>query len=81
MTKCLFLDTCSKYGCPELTQCFCHTDDIKNADLHPNLCWNRTQFMKNGGAFCDFDIYVKKAENKSKTIEKKEEISFINYDS
>ena len=59
MTKCLFMDTCKKYGCPELTQCFCHTDDINNADLHPNLCWNRTQFMGNGGEFCDFDIYVK----------------------
>ena len=59
MTKCLFLDTCKKYGCPELTQCFCHTDDINNADLHPNLCWNRTKFMGNGGDCCDFDIYVK----------------------
>ncbi len=60
MRKCLFLDTCQKYGCPELTQCFCHTDDIKNEDLHPKLCWNRTQYMGNGGAFCDFEIYVKK---------------------
>lgn len=60
MRKCLFLDTCRKYGCPELTQCFCHTDDVKNADLHPQLCWNRTQYMGNGGAFCDFEIYVRK---------------------
>lgn len=59
MKKCLFLDTCKKYGCPELTQCFCHTDDIKNVGLHPKLCWNRTQFMGNGGKFCDFEVYVK----------------------
>ena len=60
MTRCLFLDTCTKYGCPELTQCFCHTDDINNENLHPRLCWNRTQFMGNGGDLCDFDIYVTK---------------------
>ena len=60
MTKCLFLDTCRKYNCPELTQCFCHTDDINNADLHPRLCWNRTQYMGGGGEYCDFDIFVKK---------------------
>ena len=58
MTKCLFLDTCQAYGCPELTKCFCHTDDINNTNLHPNLCWNRTQFMGKGDALCDFDIYV-----------------------
>ncbi len=62
MRKCLFLDTCEKYGCPELTQCFCHTDDAGNEGLHPNLCWNRTQYMGGGAAFCDFDIYVKKRD-------------------
>ncbi len=51
----LFADTCLKYNCPELTVCFCHVDD---ADLHPNLCRNRTQYM-GGGEFCDFDIFVK----------------------
>ncbi len=64
MRKCLFLDTCRTYGCPELTQCFCHTDDIKNKDLHPNLCWNRTQYMGNGGELCDFEICVKEPDQK-----------------
>ena len=62
MTRCLFLDTCKKYGCPELTICFCHTDDINNDNLHPDLCWNRTKYMGNGGDLCDFDIYVRKSK-------------------
>ena len=58
MTKCLFLDTCRDCGCPELTVCFCHTDDINNEGLHPRLRWNRTRYMGGGGDLCDFDIYV-----------------------
>ena len=58
MKKCLFCDTCERYECPELTKCFCHVDDINNKDLHPRLCWNRTQFMGEGKDFCDFDIFV-----------------------
>ena len=61
MEKCLFLDTCKTYGCPELTQCFCHTDDINNEHLHPCLIWNRTCFMGKGDDFCDFDIYVEES--------------------
>lgn len=62
ITKCLFFDTCQKYGCPELTQCFCHTDDVINFNLHPKLIWNRTQFMGKGDKLCDFDIEVRKRE-------------------
>lgn len=58
MRKCLFFDTCKRYGCPELTKCFCHVDDINNKDLHPRLCWNRTKYMGGGGDLCDFDIFL-----------------------
>ena len=58
MTKCLFCETCKRYGCPELTKCFCHVDDVNNGNLHPRLCWNRTQYMGGGGDLCDFDIFV-----------------------
>ena len=62
MTRCLFMDTCRRYGCPELTQCFCHVDDVNNADLHPRLCWNRTRYMGKGDDVCDFDIYVREED-------------------
>ena len=64
MKQCLFYDTCNRYGYPELTKCFCHVDDVNNKELHPRLCWNRTQFMGDGGEFCDFDIFVIDRKNK-----------------
>ena len=60
MVKCPFCQVCNRYGCPELTQCFCHVDDVNNENLHPKLKWNRSQFMGDGGEYCDFDIYVVK---------------------
>ena len=59
MKKCLSFDTCNRYGCPELTKCFCHVDDVNNENLHPRLIWNRTKYMGGGGDLCDFDIYLK----------------------
>ena len=56
MTKCLFCDTCKKYGCPEIIVCFCHTDDVCSRDIHPRLCWNRTKIMGEGADCCDFDL-------------------------
>ena len=45
MTKCPYHDTCVKYHCPELCPCFCDSDDISYADLHPKLLWHRTKTM------------------------------------
>ena len=58
MQKCLYRDVCTKYGCFELTQCFCHTDDVKDGNMHPRIHWNRTKTMGEGGDVCDFDITV-----------------------
>ena len=60
MTKCLYCDVCKREGCFELVPCFCHTDDINNANLHPKLIWNRKRFMGKGDDCCDFDIFVSK---------------------
>ena len=60
MIKCPFCEGCKRYGCPELTKCFCHVDDINNENLHPRLKWNRSKFMGGGGDVCDFDIFVSK---------------------
>lgn len=65
MTQCLFLDTCTRYGYPRLTACFCHTDDINNTDLHPNIGWERPHFMGKGDTLCDFHVFVKSADGQS----------------
>ena len=63
MTKCLYCDVCRRNGCPELTVCFCHTDDVTDGNMHPTLLWNRTQTMAEGGDCCDFDlIHLQKGE-------------------
>lgn len=58
MTKCLYCDVCRKNGVPELTKCFCHTDDVVDGHMHPKLIWNRTKIMGDGGDVCDFDLYI-----------------------
>ena len=59
MTHCLYCDVCNKYNCPEIIKCFCHTDDVNNANLHPKLIWARTKIMGDGADCCDFNLYVK----------------------
>ena len=58
MTHCLYCDVCRDCGCPELTVCFCHTDDVTDGNMHPKLLWNRTQTMGEGAEFCDFDLLI-----------------------
>ena len=54
MLKCPYNDTCVQYGCPELCRCFCDSDDISYAGLHPKLLWHRTKTLGRGGDCCDF---------------------------
>ena len=54
MTKCPYHDTCAHYGCPELCRCFCDSDDISYAGLHPRLLWRRTKTLGRGDDRCDF---------------------------
>ena len=59
MTVCPYFEACKKYGCPEITQFFCKSDDITYGKLHPKLVWGRTQTLGTGGECCDFRLYVK----------------------
>ena len=54
MTKCPYHDTCVRYGCPELCRCYCDSDDISYAGLHPKLLWQRTKTLGRGDDRCDF---------------------------
>ena len=59
MTRCPYVDTCRKYGCPELTRYACKADDITYGNLHPKLVWARTQTLGTGGECCDFRLHLK----------------------
>ena len=59
MMKCPYHDTCAEYGCPELCRCFCDSDDISYAGLHPKLIWERSMTLGRGDARCDFCMKIK----------------------
>ena len=59
MMKCPYHDTCAEYGCPELCRCFCDSDDISYAGLHPKLIWHRTKTLGRGDDRCDFCMKIK----------------------
>ena len=54
MTRCPYHDECTRYGCPELCRCFCDSDDVSYAGLHPRLLWRRTKTLGRGDDRCDF---------------------------
>ena len=60
MIKCPYHDTCAAYGCPELCRCFCDSDDVSYAGLHPKLIWQRTMTLGRGDDRCDFCMKVVK---------------------
>lgn len=58
MRKCPYHDTCLEYGCPELCRCFCDSDDVSYAGLHPKLVWHRTKTLGRGDDRCDFCMRI-----------------------
>lgn len=62
MLVCPYFETCKRYGCPEITQFFCKSDDITYGNLHPKLVWGRTKTLGTGGDCCDFRLYIKAKE-------------------
>lgn len=61
MTKCPNLDTCVRYGCPEIVRGFCDADDICYGDMHSKLSWERTKTLGYGYDVCDFKIRIKES--------------------
>lgn len=47
--------------CPELCPCFCDSDDITCANLHPKLLRHRTRTLGRGNACCDFCLRIKES--------------------
>lgn len=56
---CPYFETCKKYGCPEITQFFCKSDDLTYGNMHPKLIWNRTKTLGRGDDCCDFRLWLK----------------------
>jgi hypothetical protein len=54
ITRCLYHNTLTAYGAPELTPVFCHLDDVWGAALAPKVLFERPQTIGRGGRQCDF---------------------------
>ena len=59
MTVCPYVETCKKYGHPELAQFFCKSDDICYGNMHPKLMWGRTKTLGTDADCCDFSLWIK----------------------
>ncbi|MBF1134158.1 MAG: L-2-amino-thiazoline-4-carboxylic acid hydrolase [[Eubacterium] brachy] len=57
--KCLWFDTCSHFGCPELCEIFCLCDHIVFGNIG-KLQFDRSQTLGMGGDKCDFCFRSKK---------------------
>lgn len=59
MLVCPYVVTCQRYGCPEIVQFFCKSDDITYGNMHPKLIWGRTKTLGMGAECCDFCLSIK----------------------
>lgn len=66
MIACPYLNNCTKYGCPEITEVFCEADDICYGNMHPKLIWGRTTTLAKGGKCCDFKLWIEDTGIRSK---------------
>ncbi len=60
MIQCPYFQSCSRFGCPELTTVFCNSDDITYGNMHPKLSWERKKTLGRGDECCDFILKIKK---------------------
>lgn len=59
IVRCPYYEACKRYGCPEITRCFCDGDEAGYGSLHPKLLWGRTKTIGRGGDCCDFLLKYK----------------------
>jgi len=63
IVKCPYMETCKRYGCPEITTAFCDGDDAGYGNMHPNLIWGRTKTIGRGDECCNFLLQYRDTEN------------------
>ena len=54
---CVYFETLSAYGAPELGTIFCALDNFVFDEVSPYIRWERTQTIARGGELCDFRFY------------------------
>lgn len=59
IVRCPYMETCERYGCPEITTAFCDGDDAGYGNMHPKLIWGRTKTIGRGDECCNFLLQYK----------------------
>ncbi len=60
--SCLYLETFTKYGCPEICKATCDTDITTYGGLAPKVIFVRTKTLAEGGDCCNFRFIDGKKE-------------------
>jgi hypothetical protein len=65
MHSCLYMETFTKYGCPELCKASCDSDVTTFRGMEPKVLFVRTQTISEGADYCNFRYLNGKTMNKS----------------
>jgi len=64
MHSCLYMETFTKYGCPELCKASCDSDVTTFRGMEPKVLFVRTQTISGGADYCNFRYLNGKRMNK-----------------
>ncbi len=65
MHSCLYMETFTKYGCPELCKASCDSDVTTFRGMEPKVLFVRTQTISGGADYCNFRYLNGKTMNKT----------------
>lgn len=57
MKSCIYVETTTKYNCPELCHLFCANDDVTLSGFQPSIIFKREKTIARGQGKCDFHFY------------------------
>jgi len=68
MHSCLYMETFTKYGCPELCIASCDSDVTTFRGMEPKVVFIRTQTISKGADYCNFRYLNGKTTNKFRFV-------------
>jgi len=68
MHSCLYMETFTKYGCPELCKASCDSDVTTFRGMEPKVLFVRTQTISGGADYCNFRYLNGKTMNKYRFV-------------
>lgn len=54
VSRCIFWETATRCGCPEICTLFCRTDELRYSPLSSKVAFRRTKTIARGDSLCNF---------------------------